>query len=104
MIPVIYYIAGATALFIIGMYCLIIKRNMIRLVLGIELLINASHLLFISFSAFRTIGYVDPLGQVIVTISIVFAGCLTALALTIITYAYKHYGTLDIRKLKRLKG
>jgi multisubunit Na+/H+ antiporter MnhC subunit len=35
--------------------------------------------------------------------SIVFAGCVTAVALTIVTYAYKHYGTLDVRKLRRLK-
>jgi len=35
--------------------------------------------------------------------SIVFAGCITAIALTIVTYAYRHYGTLDVRKLKRLR-
>ncbi len=103
MIPLVYYIAGAVALYIIGMYCLASKRNMIRLVIGIEILINAAHLSFIAFSAYRTAGYVDPLGHAIVIMSIVFAGCVTAVALTIVTYAYRHYDTLDVRKLRRLR-
>ncbi len=103
MILLNYYIAGAVALYIVGMYCLAVKRNMIRLVIGIEILINAAHLNFIAFSACRKVGYIDPLGHSIVIMSIVFAGCVTAVALTIVTYAYKHYRTLDVRKLRRLR-
>ena len=100
MIPLSYFIAGAVALYVIGMYCLASKRNMIRLVIGVEILMNAAHLTFIAFSAVRG---VDPLGQAIVIMSIGFTGCISAVALTIVTYAYKHYGTLDVRKLKRLR-
>ena len=103
MIPLTYYIAAAIALYVIGMYCLASKRNMIRLVIGIEILMNASHLMFIAFSGYRIVGYIDPLGQAIVIMSIVFTGCITALALTIVINAYKLYGTLDVRKLKRLR-
>lgn len=103
MIPLVYYLAGAIALYIIGMYCLASKRNMIRLVIGVEILINAAHLSFIAFSAYRAVGYIDPLGHAMVVMSILFAGCVTAVALTIVTYAYRHYGTLDVRKLKRLR-
>jgi len=98
-----YYLAGAIALYVIGMYCLASKRNMIRLVIGVEILMNAAHLTFIAFSAYRTTGYIDPLGHAIVIMSIVFSGCISAVALTIVTYAYKHYGTLDVQKLKRLR-
>ncbi len=104
MIPLAYYLAGAISLYVIGMYCLASKRNMIRLVMGVEILINAAHLSFIAFSAYRALGYVDPLSHAIVIMSIVFAGCVTAVALTIVTYAYRHYGTLDVRKLRRLRG
>ena len=103
MISLKYYLAGAVALYIIGMYCLASKRNMIRLVIGVEILLNAVHLSFIAFSAYRTVGFIDPLAHTIVIMSIVLAGCITAVALTIITYAYRHYGTLDVRKLKRLR-
>ena len=103
MISLVHYLAGAIALYIIGMYCLASKRNMIRLVIGVEILLNAAHLSFIAFSAYRTAGYIDPLAHAIVIMSIVLAGCITAVALTIVTYAYRHYGTLDVRKLRRLK-
>jgi NADH:ubiquinone oxidoreductase subunit K len=103
MIPLNYYLAGAVALYVVGMYCLAVKRNMIRLVIGVEILINAAHLNFIAFSAYRNTRYINPLGQSIVIMSIAFAGCVTAVALTIVAYAYKHYQTLDVRKLKRLR-
>lgn len=103
MIMLEYYLAGVISLYIIGMYCLTIKRNMIRLVIGIEILLNAVHLSFIAFSAYRTPGYTDPLAHTIVIMSIVLAGCISAVALTIIIYAYRHFGTLDIRKLRRLR-
>ena len=103
MISLSYYIACAVILYVIGMYCLASKRNMIKLVMGIEILVNAAHVSFIAFSAYISPGYIDPLGHSVVIMSIGFAGCVTALALVIATYAYKHYKTLDVRKLRRLR-
>lgn len=103
MILLNHYLGCSLALYIIGMYCLASKRNMIRLVMGLEILINAAHLNFIALSASRRAGYIDPLGHSIVIMSIGFAGCITALALTIVAYAYKHYHTLDVRKLRRAR-
>ena len=103
MITPDYYVACAISLYIIGIYCLVSKRNMIKLVMGLEILVNASHLCFIAFSAYQLPGYVDPLGHSVVIVSIGLAGCITAVALTIVIYAYKHYRTLDVRKLRRLR-
>ncbi len=103
MIPINYYLGCSIALYLIGMYCLASKRNMIKLVMGLEILINAAHLNFIAFSAHRRVGYIDPFGHSIVLMSIGFAGCITALALTIVTHAYKHFHTLDVRELRRLR-
>jgi len=103
MIRLEYFIALAFALYFVGLYCLATKRNMIRLVLGIEILINAANLNFIAFSVYRAEGFVDPLAHSTVIISIAVAGCVSAAALALIVYAYKHYGTLDIRKLRQLR-
>jgi len=103
MIPLSYYLMFTGALYIIGMYCLATKRNMIRLVLGIEILINAANLNFIVFSAMWRPGFIDPLAHAIVIISIALAGCVSAVALTLVMYAYRHYGTLDIQELRRLR-
>ena len=104
MIELNYYIALAFALYVIGLYCLATKRNMIKLVMGIEILINAANLNFIVFSAYREPGFIDPFAHSMVIISTALAGCISAVALTIVVYAYRHYGTLDARKLRRLRG
>ena len=103
MIRLEYFVVSAFALYFVGLYCLATKKNMIRLVLGIEILINAANLNFIAFSAYRAEGFVDPFVHSIVIISIAIAGCVSAAALALVVYAYKHYGTLDVRKLKRLR-
>jgi len=94
-----YYLAGAAALYVIGMYCLATKRNMIRLIIAIELLTNAANLNFIAFSIYQP----SVLGQSVVVISIALGACIVAVALSIIIYAYRHYKTLDVRELKRLR-
>ena len=104
MVDLSYYLVFAAALYIIGIYCLATKRNMIRLILGIEILVNAANINFIAFSNYLMPGFVDPLAHSIVIVSIGLAGSLSAVGLTVVVYACKHYGTLDVRELRRLKG
>ncbi|MGC8936346.1 MAG: NADH-quinone oxidoreductase subunit NuoK [Candidatus Methanomethylicaceae archaeon] len=103
MIETPHYLIFSFILYMIGVYCLVTKRNMIRLVLGIEILINAANFNFISL-AHSMPGLLDPLALSIVTVSIGLAASVSAVAIIIIVYAYRHYGTLDVRFLKRLKG
>lgn len=104
MIDLSYYILFAIGLYTVGIYCLATKRNMIRLILGIEILLNAANISFIAFSAYGLPGFVDPMAHSMVVVSIGIAGSVTAVALMLVVYVYKHYGTLDVRELKRLKG
>ena len=104
MVSFSVYLACATILYIIGLYCLVTKRNLIRLVMGIEILINAAHINFVALSAYWTPGFIDPLARSIVIISIGLAGCVGAILLSFTVYAYRHYGTLDVRKMRELKG
>lgn len=78
-------------------------RNMIRLIIGIEILTTAANLNFIAFSSFGRPGYVDPLAHSVVIVLIVLGACVIAVGLTMAVYAYRHYGTLDIRELRRLR-
>ena len=104
MIPLSYYLMFTLALYVIGLHCLVTKRNMIRLIMGIEIMVNAANIDFITFSAYWRQGFIDPLAHSFVIISIGLVGCVTAVALTIIVYAYRHYATLDVRELRRLRG
>lgn len=104
MIPLSYYLTFTVTLYVIGVYCLATKRNMIRMVLGVEILINAANINFIALAANWKPGFVDPLPHSVVIVSTALAGCISAVALTIIVYAYRYYETLDVRKLRRLRG
>jgi NADH-quinone oxidoreductase subunit K len=77
---------------------------MLRLILGVEMLINAANINFITFAAYAVPNFVDPMGSSFVTISIGLAGAISAVAIAIIVAAYRHYGTLDVSELRRLKG
>ena len=88
--------------FLIGLSCLTVKRDMVRLLIGVEILFNAANLCFIALSSNVT-GFVDPFPQTIVMMAIVLDGSVIAVGLAIVINAYKHYGTLDIRRLMRLK-
>ena len=103
MIPINYYVACSVILFSIGLYCLVVKRNMIRLLIALEIMMNAVNLNFIALSSYVVEGAVHPLAHVFTILSIGIGGCIIALGLVITLYAYRHYGTLDVRELRRLK-
>ena len=103
MAPLNHYMVCSIILFFIGLYCLASKKNMIRLLMGIEIMINAANLNFIAFSSFIEEGAVHPLGHVFAILSIAVGGCIIAVGLVITIYAYRHYGTLDVRELRRLR-
>jgi multicomponent Na+:H+ antiporter subunit C len=88
--------------FLIGLGCLMVKRDMVRLLIGVEIMFNAANLCFIALSSHIT-GFIDPFPQSIVMMAIVLDGSVIAVGLVIVINAYKHYGTLDVRRLRRLK-
>ncbi len=88
--------------FLIGLGCLMVKRDMVRLLIGVEIMFNAANLCFIALSSHIT-GFIDPFPQSIVMMAIVLDGTVIAVGLVIVINAYKHYGTLDVRRLRRLK-
>lgn len=111
----------AMMLVTLGLYCLLFKRNLIKLIIGLSIMTDGTHLLLISIG-YRARGVppivtsnftdnlqafaqqaVDPIPQALVLTSIVINIGILALALSLAIYAYRHYGTLDIRKLRRLR-
>jgi len=103
MIPLEYYLACSAALFIIGLYCLIVKRNMIRLLIALEIMMNAASLNFIAFSSYGAPGFTHPLAHALTIMAIGTGGCIIALGLAITLHAYRHYRTTDVRELRRLR-
>jgi multicomponent Na+:H+ antiporter subunit C len=104
------------ALFCIGLYCVLRKRNIIKIVIGLGIIEYAVNLFFI-LVGYRTHGrapilakdqailnIVDPLPQALVLTSIVIGLAVTALIVAIAIRIYEKYGTFDITKIRKLHG
>jgi NADH-quinone oxidoreductase subunit K len=102
MYPLTPYIITTGLLVVIGLTCLVLKRDLVRLLIGIEILFNAANLLLVAFSM-QTPGLIDPYPHSIVMMALVLDGTVIAVGLAIVLNVYKHYGTLNVDKLRRLK-
>ena len=94
----ILYLGGF--LFSIGLMITIIKKNAIMVVLGIELLLNASNLNLIAFSRLQP---EVMTGQIFSLFVIVVAVCEAAVGLAIVLRVYKHYQTSVLSEITELK-
>lgn len=103
-------------LFVLGIYCIVRKRNVIKIIIGIIILEYAVNLFFV-LTAFRVQGrspilaegesvanMVDPLPHALVLTSIVIGLATTALLVGIAMRLYEKYGTFDITRIRELKG
>ena len=95
------YILLSTALFSIGIYGLTASRNVIRVLMSIELLLNAVNINLVAFSSF-----VDPLeikGQVFAIFVMAIAAAEAAIALAIILAMYRNTSSIDMEDFASLK-
>jgi len=95
------YMIFVGLLFFIGLYCLLTSRNMIKLLIGLEVMAKAAVLAFIVAGFVRGETF---LSQSLVITFIVIEVCIIAVALALVINAYRNTGSLDIRKLAKLKG
>jgi NADH:ubiquinone oxidoreductase subunit K len=89
------------ALIFIGLYCLLTMRNLIKLLIGVEIIAKGLSLALIST------GFVRKnilIAQSLTITFIVIEVAVVATALAIIINIYRHTKSLDIRKLTKLKG
>lgn len=100
MIKIEHYLLLSALLFSIGLMIIIIKKNAIMILLGIELLLNAANL---NLVAFNTVHPTKLDGHVFALFVIVVAVCEAAVGLAIILRVYKIYHTSVPDQLTELK-
>lgn len=110
-----YYFASI-ALILIGLYAILAKRNVLKMLVGLSIMETGVNLLLIS------IGYVsgrsapilsegitpdravDPIPQALVLTAIVIGVATTAMALSVVINLYEKYKTLNVEEIRRLRG
>ncbi|HDI00875.1 MAG TPA: NADH-quinone oxidoreductase subunit K [Candidatus Bathyarchaeota archaeon] len=91
-------------LLVLGLYGLASKRNLIRLVISLEVLVNATCLAFAALSAMSNPGHSDPVVGVLIIIVLAVGGCIAAFGLALALAIYKRTGTVDAWALRKLRG
>jgi multicomponent Na+:H+ antiporter subunit C len=108
-----YHYIAAMLLFCIGLYTLIMRRNIIKKIIGLNIMETSVFFFYISMgyldggiAPIRVAGaepsrMVNPLPQALILTGIVVAVSVTALALAMVILLYRQYGTLDVDRLFR---
>jgi len=100
MVPVDNYLVLATVMFLCGTLGVLFRRNLIMVLMAIELMLNAVNLVFVAGS--QALGNLD--GQVMVFFIITVAACEAAVGLAMVIALFRRYGTIDTSFLRMLRG
>ncbi len=95
------YMVAVVVLIAVGLYCIIAKRELLKIVIGIEILTSAVNLNILVMGLGDS--GVDALAQSMAVISMSIGACIAAVALALVVDVFRHYKTTDIRKLRRLR-
>ena len=95
-----HYLILSGVLFTIGIAGVFLRRNLITILLSIEVMLNAVNLTFIAFGHF--LGSVD--GQIIVFFVVTVAAAEAAVGLALVITLFRHMETLNPDAFRQLKG
>ena len=100
-IPLSQILFVSTALFFIGMYGLFTRRNMITMLMSIELILNSVNINFVGFNKYL---YPDRLNGIFFTIFIItIAAAEAAVAIAIIINLYRSHNSIDVEDATEMK-
>ncbi len=99
--PITGYLMVSLLLFAIGMSAVLIRRNAIAVLMGVELMLNAANLNFVTFWRYHG---GDMEGQVFGVIVITLAAAEAAIALAIILNVYRRFKTVNVDQVDLMKG
>ena len=85
------YVAVSAALFALGIVCIIVRRNVLYVLMGIEMILNAANINFVAFSRFNG-GSLD--GQMFAIFVIILAAAEAAVALAIVLNVFQLFDSI----------
>ena len=96
-----YYLIISTLMFFIGIYGFVTRKNMIAILISVELILNAVE---INFAVFNRYLYPEHMeGMFFTLFGIAITAAESAVALAIIINAYRCIGNIDIKNLSKMK-
>ncbi len=100
-IPLSHILFLSTSLFFIGIYGLLTRRNMITMLMSVELMLNSVNINFIAFNKYL---YPETLDGLFFTLFLVaIAAAEAAVAIAIVINLYRNYKSIDVEDSQDLK-
>ncbi len=101
MVPLAWYLVFAAALFCIGLFGVLSRKNAVAILMGVELMLNAVNVNLVAFWRYRTPDYIA--GQVFAIIVFAVAAAEVAVGLALIISIYRRRNTVVADEIDLLK-
>ena len=95
-----HYLIVSLIVFVLGLYCVLTRRNAIGILMGVELVLNSANVNYVAFARYANAGY-D--GQVFAIFVIMLAAAEAAIGLAIVLGIYQSFETIDVEATDRLR-
>lgn len=99
IVPFGHVLVLAGILFLLGMFCVLVRRNLIMIVLGVEIMLNAASIVFVG----AALHWQNLEGQAFVLFILAVAATEVSVGLAMIVYAYRRTGSFDPSTFDLLK-
>jgi NADH:ubiquinone oxidoreductase subunit K len=100
-IPLSYFLIVSTLMFFIGIYGFLTRKNLITILMSVELILNSVNINFVAFNRFL---YPDQLqGHFFSLFIIAVAAAEAAVAIAIIISVYRRFTNIDVERVDSMK-
>ena len=100
VITIYHFLTVAAILFALGIFVVSTRRNVIAILMGIELILNAANINFVAFSRYGT-GKID--GEIFAIFVIILAAAEAVVGMSIVLMLFRKYSHIDATNLDELK-
>jgi len=100
MVPLSHMLALAGIIFALGVICVAVRRNIIMILIGVEIMLNAAGLAFVAGS----MRWGMPDGQIFVLFLMAMAASEVSVGLALVVYLHKRKRSVDVDRFDEMKG
>jgi len=100
IVPLGHVLILSTILFFLGLVCVLARRNLIMILIGVEIMLNAVGLALVGASSF----WQQLDGQVFVIFLMAMTSAEVSISLAMVVYLQRRKGTVDVRAFDEMRG
>ena len=100
-LSMLWYLVPSVIMLVCGIYGFITRKNLIAILISLELMLNSADLNFVIFNRYLFPGSME--GMVFTLFAVALAAAETAVAIAIIINIYRAIGSTDITEVKQMK-